>query len=88
MAIENLRDENLLRFYDGIRKQVEADKRSWGRRENERSGSRSRPFAMAVVWRDAGGHDSHCLGGRLPAVGPLARARLVAKHSGRRTVGG
>jgi hypothetical protein len=28
MAIENLRDENLLRFYDGIRKQVEADKRS------------------------------------------------------------
>ena len=28
MAIENLRDENLLRFYDGIREQVEADKRS------------------------------------------------------------
>jgi hypothetical protein len=26
MAIENLRDENLLRFYDGIRKQVEADR--------------------------------------------------------------
>jgi hypothetical protein len=28
MAIENLRDENLLRFYDSIREQVEADKRS------------------------------------------------------------
>jgi len=28
MAIENLRDENLLRFYDNIREQVEADKRS------------------------------------------------------------
>ena len=27
MAIENLRDENLLRFYDNIREQVEADKR-------------------------------------------------------------
>jgi hypothetical protein len=26
MAIENLRDENLLRFYDGIREQVEADR--------------------------------------------------------------
>ena len=28
MAIENLRDENLLRFYDSIREQVEADKPS------------------------------------------------------------
>ena len=28
MAIENLKDENLLRFYDGIREQVEADRRS------------------------------------------------------------
>jgi hypothetical protein len=28
MLIENLRDENLLRFYDNIREQVEADKRS------------------------------------------------------------
>ena len=28
MAIENLRDENLLCFYDNIRKQVEADKHS------------------------------------------------------------
>jgi hypothetical protein len=28
MAVENLRDENLLRFYDSIREQVEADKRS------------------------------------------------------------
>ena len=28
MAIETLRDENLLRFYDGIREQVEADRRS------------------------------------------------------------
>ena len=28
MAIENLKDENLLRFYDSIREQVEADKRS------------------------------------------------------------
>ena len=26
MAIENLRDENILRYYDSIRKQVEADK--------------------------------------------------------------
>jgi hypothetical protein len=28
MAVENLRDENLLRFYDNIREQVEADKHS------------------------------------------------------------
>ena len=28
MAVENLRDENLLRFYDSIREQAEADRRS------------------------------------------------------------
>jgi hypothetical protein len=28
MAIEHLRDESLLRFYDGVREQVEADRRS------------------------------------------------------------
>jgi hypothetical protein len=28
MAIENLRDENLLRFFDSIREQVEADRSS------------------------------------------------------------
>jgi hypothetical protein len=28
MAVENLRDENLLRFYDSIREQVETDRRS------------------------------------------------------------
>jgi hypothetical protein len=28
MAVENLRDENLLRFYDSIREHVEADRRS------------------------------------------------------------
>jgi hypothetical protein len=28
MAIENLRDESLLRFYEGVREQVEADRRS------------------------------------------------------------
>jgi hypothetical protein len=28
MAFENLRDESLLRFYDAVREQVEADRRS------------------------------------------------------------
>ena len=28
MAIENLRDESLLRFHDGVREQVKADRRS------------------------------------------------------------
>jgi hypothetical protein len=28
MAIENLKDESILRFYDGIRREVEADRRS------------------------------------------------------------